>query len=61
MNANELWETTMNPNSRVLKKIEISDIEEANDVFEMLMGKEVAPRKHFIQANAVSANLDLHA
>ncbi|PIR42666.1 DNA topoisomerase IV subunit B [candidate division WWE3 bacterium CG_4_9_14_0_2_um_filter_35_11] len=61
MNADELWETTMNPKTRVLKQISIQNVEEANDVFEMLMGKEVAPRKHFIQANAISADLDLHA
>lgn len=61
MNADELWETTMNPKTRVLKQISVQDIEEANNIFEMLMGKEVAPRKHFIQANAVSADLDLHA
>ena len=61
MNADELWETTMNPKTRVLKQISIQDFEEANNIFEMLMGKEVAPRKHFIQANAISANLDLHA
>ena len=61
MNAEQLWETTMNPKTRVLKQISIQDIQEANNVFEMLMGKEVAPRKHFIQANAISANLDLHA
>lgn len=61
MNADELWETTMNPATRVLKQITIQDFEEANNIFEMLMGKEVAPRKHFIQANAISADLDLHA
>lgn len=61
MNYDELWETTMNPDTRVLKQITVDDAEEANEVFEMLMGKEVAPRKLFIQANATYADLDLHA
>ncbi len=61
MNYDELWETTMNPKTRVLKQIQIDDAEEANEVFEMLMGKEVAPRKLFLQANATYADLDLHA
>jgi DNA gyrase subunit B len=61
MNADELSETTMNEKTRVLKQIKVEDAEEANDVFEMLMGKEVAPRKNFIQANAIYADLDLHA
>lgn len=61
MNYDELWETTMNPKTRVLKQVQIDDAEEANEVFEMLMGKEVAPRKLFLQANATYADLDLHA
>ena len=61
MNYGELWETTMDPKKRTLKLITIEDIEEANNTFEMLMGKEVAPRKHFIQANAAYAELDLQA
>lgn len=61
MNYDELWETTMNPKTRVLKQVQIEDAEEANEVFEMLMGKEVAPRKTFLQANATYADLDLHA
>ncbi len=60
MNFDELA-ITMDPKTRVLKQLNVEDAEEADKVFEMLMGKEVAPRKHFIQANASMATLDLHA
>jgi DNA gyrase subunit B len=59
MNADELWETTMNPEQRVMKQVVIEDAEEANKVFDILMGSEVAPRKSFIQSNAKMANLDI--
>lgn len=59
MNADELWETTMNPEQRVMKQIIIEDAEEASKVFDILMGSEVAPRKSFIQSNAKMANLDI--
>ena len=59
MNAEELWETTMDPGNRVLKQVSIDDAEEANQVFDILMGSEVAPRKSFIQSNAKMANLDI--
>jgi DNA gyrase subunit B len=59
MNAEELWETTMDPSRRVLKQVNIEDAEEANLVFDTLMGSEVAPRKFFIQSNAKMANLDI--
>ncbi len=59
MNAEELWETTMDPEHRVLKQVTIDDAEEANKVFDMLMGSEVPPRKSFIQSNAKMARLDL--
>jgi DNA gyrase subunit B len=59
MNPEELWETTMNPKTRVLKRITIEDSEEADRVFSMLMGSEVPPRRRFIQANALDANLDV--
>ena len=59
MNAEELWETTMDPEKRVLKQVAINDAEMANKVFEMLMGSEVPPRKTFIQSNAKMANLDI--
>jgi DNA gyrase subunit B len=58
MNADELWETTMDPARRILKQVTIDDAEEANKVFDTLMGSEVAPRKSFIQSNAKMANLD---
>lgn len=60
MNAEELWETTMNPENRILLQVTIDDAERADTVFSMLMGDEVAPRKRFIQAHAASVkNLDI--
>ena len=59
MNPEQLWETTMNPNNRVLKQITIEDAEETDAVFTMLMGDDVPPRKHFIQTNAKQAILDV--
>jgi DNA gyrase subunit B len=59
MNAEELWETTMDPAKRVLKQVTIGDIEKTGKIFEMLMGSEVPPRKSFIQSNAKMANLDI--
>jgi DNA gyrase subunit B len=59
MNPEELWETTMDPNNRVLKKVNIADAEEANKVFDILMGSEVPPRKSFIQSNAKLAEIDI--
>lgn len=59
MNADELWETTMDPSKRVIKQVVIDDAEEANKTFDILMGSEVAPRKSFIQSNAKMANLDI--
>jgi len=59
MNPEQLWETTMNPKSRILKKVVIEDAEEANRMFEILMGEEVAPRKKFIETNSSNAELDL--
>jgi DNA gyrase subunit B len=59
MNAEELWDTTMNPANRILKKVTIDDAEVANEVFDMLMGTDVPARKSFIQSNAKMANLDL--
>ena len=59
MNPEQLWETTMNPVTRTLKKINIEDAERADEVFTTLMGQEVAPRKKFIQLHATSANLDI--
>ncbi len=59
MNAEELKETTMDINKRILKQVNVNDAEEANRVFDMLMGSEVAPRKSFIQSYAKEANLDI--
>ena len=59
MNAEELWETTMDPSKRILKQVNIADAEGANQVFDMLMGSDVAPRKSFIQANARLADIDI--
>ena len=58
MNAEQLWETTMNPDKRTLKRINISSLREADDVFSMLMGDEVPPRREFIEKNAQYANID---
>ncbi|PID82583.1 MAG: DNA topoisomerase (ATP-hydrolyzing) subunit B [Clostridiales bacterium] len=60
MNADQLWDTTMNPENRILIKIEIEDAVEADRVFTTLMGSEVDPRKMFIQENALNVeNLDI--
>ncbi len=59
MNPEQLWETTMNPKNRILKKVNVADAEEVDRTFTMLMGEEVPPRKHFIQENAKLANLDI--
>ncbi len=60
MNPEELWETTMNPEKRVLKKINIKDAEEADRLFSILMGTEVEPRRRFIEVNATEVkNLDI--
>jgi DNA gyrase subunit B len=59
MNPGQLWETTMNPAKRILKKVTIEDATQADQVFTMLMGAEVPPRKRFIQTNAKMATLDV--
>ena len=59
MNADELWDTTMNPETRVLNQILIDDAENADKVFTTLMGDEVLPRRKFIQAHAKQADLDV--
>jgi len=59
MNPEELWETTMDPEHRIIKKVDIEDAEDANEVFDILMGSEVPPRKSFIQSNAKLANIDI--
>ena len=60
MNPEQLWETTMNPENRTMKKVMVEDAEKANKVFDILMGDEVAPRKRFIQMHAkMVKNLDI--
>jgi DNA gyrase subunit B len=59
MTAEQLWETTMNPANRILLKVDIQDAAKADEVFQMLMGGEVPPRKAFIQAHAKYAKLDI--
>jgi|CXWL01.1.fsa_nt_gi DNA gyrase subunit B len=59
MNASELWETTMDPARRVLKRVTVEDAVEADRIFDVLMGTDVASRKSFIQSNAKLANLDV--
>ncbi len=58
MDAQQLWETTLDPKTRVLKQVEIEDARMASDVTEMLMGTDVAPRKEFIYEHAVEAEID---
>ena len=59
MDAQQLWETTLNPETRILKRVEIEDARMASDVTEMLMGSDVPPRKAFIYEHARDAELDV--
>lgn len=59
MNPGQLWETTMNPTNRTLKRVNIQDAVVADEIFSMLMGEEVPPRKRFIQTHAKLATLDV--
>ena len=60
MNPEQLWETTMDPAQRVLKRVDIEDAEEADAIFNILMGNEVMPRKQFIHTHAKTVkNLDI--
>ena len=59
MDAEQLWETTLNPETRILKLVEIEDARMASGVTEMLMGSEVPPRRSFIYENATEAELDI--
>ena len=59
MDADQLWETTLDPDTRLLKQVEIEDARMASEVTEMLMGTEVPPRKAFIYRHAKEAELDV--
>ncbi len=59
MNSDELWETTMDPARRILKQVTIDDAQDADMVFDMLMGTDVPARKAFIQSHAKEATLDI--
>ncbi len=59
MNADQIWDTTMNPDTRTLKMVTIESAAEADRVFSMLMGDEVAPRREFIESHAKYAKLDI--
>jgi DNA gyrase subunit B len=58
MNAEQLWDTTMNPNNRTLRQVNIDNAAESDRIFSMLMGDEVPPRREFIEKNAKYANID---
>nr|WP_185856990.1 DNA topoisomerase (ATP-hydrolyzing) subunit B [Blattabacterium cuenoti] len=59
MNAEQLWETTMNPKKRTLRRVNIDDDSEADKMFSILMGDEVPPRRNFIEKNAIHAKIDV--
>jgi DNA gyrase subunit B len=60
MNAEQLWETTLDPSSRTLLQVELTQAEEADKIFSLLMGDQVEPRRDFIQTNAEKVkNLDV--
>lgn len=58
MNAEQLWETTMDPNTRILKQVTLENATEADYIFSMLMGEDVGPRRNFIESNAKYAEID---
>jgi DNA gyrase subunit B len=58
MNSEQLWETTLNPEARTLKRVTIDNATEADRIFSMLMGDDVPPRREFIEKNARYARID---
>jgi DNA gyrase subunit B len=58
MNPQQLWDTTMNPDTRTLRQVQIENAAEADRIFSMLMGDDVPPRREFIEQNATYANID---
>ena len=58
MDASQLWETTMDPKTRLLKQVTIENAAHADEIFSMLMGDDVEPRREFIEQNATYANID---
>ena len=59
MNAEQLWETTMDPARRILSRVDIEDASNASYYFSILMGEDVPPRRDFIEKHAVYANIDI--
>jgi len=59
MNPEQLWDTTLNPEFRILKQVTIESLADADNVFSMLMGDEVPPRREFIEKNAIYAKIDV--
>ena len=58
MNPEQLWETSLNPENRILKQVHLVNAAEADYTFSMLMGEDVGPRRDFIEKNATYANID---